>query len=323
MPLLERYLFAIGQYLPSARRDDILAELRANLSEQIADQEEQLGRDLSEAELIALIRAHGRPSTVAGQYAPQQALVGPELLPFYWLTLRKALPAIVTIEIVTEIVHFPKPTHLLWGALTTLFAAWAWITLGFFSFQLFAHIGKDLEAWDPHKLPKLPAAPQAKSSSLANRIADLAVSALFTAWLVAIPFQPFLILGPGLGYLRGLPAGLSPEWHIFYLQILTLAIASLALKALMLFMPTRPWHRVCELVVQALGVAALGIMVQARAYFVPYVSGSLPSPAKLLAINTILMLSFRFALAFSFISLVVNIWKYANGKRSSQSAALA
>ena len=321
MPLLERYLFAIGQYLPATRREDILAELRANLSEQIADQEDSLSRPLSETELITLIQTHGQPSVVASQYAPQQPIVGPELLPFYWLTLRKALPAIVTIYTVTQIVIYPRPSHLLWSALTILFDAWAWITLGFFSFQLFAHYRKDLPAWDPNNLPQLPSAPHA--SSLANRIADLVVNTLFTAWLVAIPFQPYLILGPGLGYLRGLPAGLSPEWHLFYLQIVTLAIVSLALKALMLFTPARPWHRICELVVQGLGVAVIAIMVQARTYFVPCVSGPLPNPAKLLALNTMLNLSFRFALAFSFIALVVDIWKFANSKRTSQSTALA
>ena len=35
MDLLERYLQAVGQYLPAATKDDTLAELRANLLEQM------------------------------------------------------------------------------------------------------------------------------------------------------------------------------------------------------------------------------------------------------------------------------------------------
>lgn len=326
LDLLERYLFAIGQYLPAARREDILAELRGNLSEQIADREEQLGRPVWEAELVALIREHGRPSVVAAEYAPQQPVVGAEMLPYYWMTLRKVLPVIAAIYGVVEIVVLRDPPRVLWGTLSAVFAWWAWITLGFLSFELvWRRFGKDLPDWDPARLREVPKTTTTKT--LASRIAELVAQALFTAVLVAIPFHPYLILGPGLGYLRGLPAGLSPEWHIFYMQIVTLAIASLVLKGLIVFGGDRPWQQVCDLVVQGLGVVAIGVMVQARSYFAP---GFVPAPhgeasgaMMLLAINTMVGLSLWIALGFSLLSLVVNVWRFVGKRRGRRDRAFA
>ena len=42
MELLDRYLQAIGRYLPEQRRADLLAELGANLREQIDDRAKAL-----------------------------------------------------------------------------------------------------------------------------------------------------------------------------------------------------------------------------------------------------------------------------------------
>jgi hypothetical protein len=326
LELLERYLFAIGQYLPAPRREDILAELRANLSEQIADREEVLGRPVTEAELISLIREHGRPSVVAAEYAPSQPVVGNEMLPYYWMTLRKVLPVIAAIYAVVQIVVLRDPSRVLWGTLSAVFAWWAGISLGFLSFEVvWGRFGKDLPDWDPARLREVPQTPAAKT--LASRIAELVFQALFTAVLVAIPFQPYLILGPGLGYLRGLPAGLSPEWHIFYMQIVTVAIASLVLKGLIVFGGNRPWQQACDLVVQGLGVVAIGVMAQARSYFAP---GFVPGPhgeasgaMMLLAINTMIGLSLWIALGFSLLSLVVNVWRFVGKRRGAQAAVLA
>jgi hypothetical protein len=68
MNLLNRYLQAVARLLPKARRDDIIAELRANILSQMEDREQELGRALTEDEQAAILRHHGNPTIVAGRY---------------------------------------------------------------------------------------------------------------------------------------------------------------------------------------------------------------------------------------------------------------
>ena len=81
MELLERYLQAVGQYLPVRTKADTLAELRANLMAQMEGREEELGRGLTQAEVASVLEKHGRPVLVAARYLPQQYLIGPAWFP--------------------------------------------------------------------------------------------------------------------------------------------------------------------------------------------------------------------------------------------------
>jgi hypothetical protein len=49
MELLDRYLQAVGPYLPAETKDDTLAELRANLLAEMDARDEKLGRPLDAA----------------------------------------------------------------------------------------------------------------------------------------------------------------------------------------------------------------------------------------------------------------------------------
>jgi len=53
MELLDRYLEAVRKHLPWKRQDDLLAELRANLEEQLEDKESALGRPMTGEEAEA------------------------------------------------------------------------------------------------------------------------------------------------------------------------------------------------------------------------------------------------------------------------------
>jgi len=111
MDLLERYLQAVGQYLPAATKADTLAELQANLLAQIDERVEELGRPLTEAETADVLRAHGKPELVALRYLPQRSLIGPTIFPFYLFTLRKALPLVVLVYAVARaaVLTFAEP----------------------------------------------------------------------------------------------------------------------------------------------------------------------------------------------------------------------
>ena len=67
MELLERYLQAVGQYLPAKGKMDTLAELRENLLAQMEGREEELGRALTQGEVADVLEKHGPPVLVAAR----------------------------------------------------------------------------------------------------------------------------------------------------------------------------------------------------------------------------------------------------------------
>ena len=98
MQLLDRYLTAIKFWLPSRQREDIAAELAANLQSEIDDRAAELGRPLNDDELAALLKQHGSPILVASRYQQEhrtvtfgRQLIGPILFPFYWTAIKVTL----------------------------------------------------------------------------------------------------------------------------------------------------------------------------------------------------------------------------------------
>lgn len=323
MELLERYLQAVGQYLPARGKGDTLAELRANLLAQMEGREEELGRPLTQGEVTDVLKKHGPPMLVAARYLPQQYLIGPTWFPIYWFTLKKSFPFVVlaysAVYVVTQLAA--TAVHGTWGKFnlgaailhfpSVLLTFWAVITLGFACFEFaqgrYFHNFDCSKGWDPNDLPKVE--PQGKKQpSLANGVADVIVTALMIAWLLAIPYKPYLVLGPGVGLVRGLPFGLSPEWHIFYWQIIGLISAQLVLKIVMLFLHgARLWRKGVDIVVHVLGILILVVMVQARTYFVPGTTiGGIPAQ-NLAAINNAVNLGFKVVLAISVLKLLWDI----------------
>jgi hypothetical protein len=321
MDLLERYLQAVGVYLPAKGREDTLAELKTNLLAALEGREEELGRPLTEAEEAELLRGHGHPSIVAARYQPSRQLIGPEIFPYYWFTMRRAFPFVVGIFILSESVRFiysGPQAHLAGSSVTSLFSVLfyfaAWMTLFFAAIQfLYEHYPQKVNFyanWDPRKLP--PLAKQGKKPSLANAVADVIVSSLILMWLLAVPYRPYLLLGPGTGYLRGMPFGLTPEWHIFYWQIITLLGVQLLLKTVILFVTgARRWRAGVDIAVQVMGILVLAVMVQARSYFVPGATTRGLSMEVLASVNYGINIAFKLGLALSVVKLLWDVWKLA------------
>lgn len=277
--LLERYLYAVGQYLPGGRRVDVLAELRANLLAEMDDAAEQRGRPLTEAEVVEVLRRHGRPVVVAARYLPQQALIGPAVFPFYWMTLKRAGPVFLAVYLVTAALkmalsgdaggeleralgNFVGAALMFLTLVTMVFAAVEWVNA--------RQGGKLLCAgkWDPRTLPRrteMKTQPQSQT----HRVADLVVSVLMTAWLLTLPRWPYLILGPGAGYLRSLPVALAPGWRVFYWEIVALLVLQLGVKAVAVVWGEVRWQAGLKLLVDTLGVLVVAVMVEARTYLVP------------------------------------------------------
>ena len=101
MDLVERYLKAVAAQLPRDTREDIVAELRDDIMGRIEDLEARLGRTPADDEVEALLRDVGHPLTVAARYrSGPQALIGPELYPWWMFAVKVALAVMVCVTLV-------------------------------------------------------------------------------------------------------------------------------------------------------------------------------------------------------------------------------
>lgn len=165
MDMLSRYLYAVYNDLPKAsQRDDIIAEIAEALQTQIDERESALGRPLTADEEAALIKAYGHPRIVAARYGKHQALIGADLLPFYWCTLVCVLSVIIALDLFVatvaaiktgDIVRFWDGAGVAWDAL--------WIYTGVITvvFALLERVPGGsaspwiawITRWDPRRLP--------------------------------------------------------------------------------------------------------------------------------------------------------------------------
>jgi hypothetical protein len=327
MELLERYLQAVGSHLPARGRLDTLAELRANLESEIEGREEAAGRPLTQAEVAQVLEAHGMPVMVAARYGPQQFLIGPGLFPIYWYTLKRSFPLMlaayaavqfVTIILVSgsgaelgqkigaAIAHFPGVALTFWAVMTLAFAIFEYAQGRYFP-------KLTVPKWSVKDLP--PLEPGEKKPSLAGGVADLIVSVLFIIWLLAVPNHPYLIIGPGAKVVHGMPFGLTPEWHVFYWQIVGLLIAMLPLKLALLLPSLRRLRGWLQLGMKAMGILILVVMVQVRSFFVAGTDISPENLQSLAGINASITLGFKAVLAITVLQFLWNLWKEITGSQ--------
>src|SRR3954470_22971163 len=109
-PILDRYLTAVKFWLPKSQREDIAAELAANLQSEIDDRTEALGRPLTDVELAAFLKQHGPPILVASRYRGEhrtvnfgRQLIGPIVFPYYWVALKVSLVLLLVPRIISSV----------------------------------------------------------------------------------------------------------------------------------------------------------------------------------------------------------------------------
>jgi hypothetical protein len=248
MELLDRYLQAVGKYLPTKRREDILAELRVNLLEQAEDKEAEAGHPLTLDEEEALLKQYGRPFVVAARYLPQQYLIGPAVFPFYLYALRTAIPLVFLAYVVANAAVFlrePVTASRVLGMLVrlpmvALYAA-AWITgiaaIVDFAQSKFRRIGPLGEDWSPRDLPPVEARAEYKPG---QTILEVVASGVFVLFLLLVPQAPYLAIGPGTALLKYLQP--APVWHTAYWAFVALMIAQWVIELVGLFWPS--WRRI-------------------------------------------------------------------------------
>ncbi len=253
MQLLDRYLTAVKFWLPKKQREDIAAELAANLQSEIDDRVAELGRPLTDDEIAALLKQHGAPILVASRYQQEsrtvtfgRQLIGPLLFPFYWTAMKVTLvlllvPGVIPAVVLgtqahgqplaqlgsalTHVARFSLPALLL---VTLIFAA---IDFGLRQFHVLEKWGSD---WDPRTLPS--PAHQAKQVRRSSSIAGIIIQSLFILWWWNHGSIPFLVLNDS-----GARIHFAPVLTALHLPILIIAFIHLAQHWINLAEPDWRW----------------------------------------------------------------------------------
>lgn len=164
MELVERYVAAVQRELPESKRQEIGRELNANIMDQLDALREQQGQ-LSEDDVVAVLKQMGRPRAVAYQFIPPKALVAAEDMPLLKPTLYMVLGVLFVLQVIGATTHWMGSSdgnlirfllQLAAGFMADACFAFTAIVLSFAAVNGSGHklgncSGKD---WSPKQLPK-------------------------------------------------------------------------------------------------------------------------------------------------------------------------
>ena len=279
MELLERYLQEVRRYLPRDEQDDLIAEISDDLQTQIEARESELGRALTSDEEVALIKAYGHPRVVGARYQPQRYLIGPELFPFWWYTVKIVLICVLALELVgitiaalvstTPFSDFAQGVAVMWSSIFWVFGvvtvAFAVIERYGASQTVLSRAGVD--RWNPRILPNVPSDEVSRPRSLWEAFVNIAA----LLWLLDFPYVRhslgFMVLGPGVNYLA--PLALAPAWHPFFVTFFIASLIIVAMEFAVLVHPNWARLRAATLVLaNALYVVGACLILPVRNYVV-------------------------------------------------------
>jgi hypothetical protein len=268
MDLVDRYLTAIRWNLPrGANADDVIAELRDVIASRIEDREESLGRPLGEKEISALLRDFGHPLVVAARYGTQQHLIGPDLFPFYWFSLKIVLAlsaALLILSGVGDIVFGGNPLRSMGqafdGAWWSLLGNAGLVTLIFAVIERTGWLTDHLNRWSPEQLPDLI---DFRARTKPKRHWESAWQVAFGVGLL-LWWTGLIPLPASWSNEKGLTIIPDPIWTTMWWPILLLLVARLAFNLMQLLRPRWKAVRAMLSVATAAGaVATLAVIYQA------------------------------------------------------------
>jgi hypothetical protein len=235
MELLESYLRAVKRYLPRAQSTDIIRELSDELRSQLEEKETDLGRPMTDEEVMAFLKQHGDPMTVARRYRQDSPsltigweLIGPELFPMYLIMLSVNLVITVAgVIIVLLTMHAPITLDVFVFPVVVQIIV---LTLVFIGLNLVRRKYPQPWYYPPAELTPMIPIPRGYS------IAGLILWGPVLLWWLALPHFPSLILGSAAVHLK-----LAPAWHNFYVPILLILLASILQRVISLLHPHWTW----------------------------------------------------------------------------------
>lgn len=259
MELLEQYLNVIKMYLPREQREDIINELYENLLSEMEDIEAELGRPLNENEQAEILKRHGPPQLMAKRYAPDQPsftfgkqLIGPESFPIYVKVLWVVLGCVAIVHASLAILG---KSPGIGPFISSIF--WTFVSATLISILTEYIFKKTRQFWHS---PAMYYFPVPKYIS----ITGFFVLTACTLWWAAVPFFPWLILGPAAGQFD-----LTATWDAFYLPVLILLLVNTGLRGITLWRPQWMWLLlVARLIIYFIGFSMLYFILEGY----PYVS---------------------------------------------------
>ena len=343
MNWLERYLQAVRKHLPWQRQDDIIAELRANLEAQLEERQEQLGRALTEGEILDWLKELGPPMMMASRYQPARYLIGPNLFGVYWLIMRLSIVWASVAFAISVVVRVIVETHdSAWIAQQILMLPWVWLQTALWITLTFACIEFAITRnpeksesvfnwgakWNPASLPPvaMPRPAHGKQRSYAGAVAELIVHSAVVVWLLLIPSNPWLMLGPAAAYLHSSPVLLLPVLMYFYWAVVAVnAIRAIWLGFVLVAEEWRFKTTAEHLVTKVVEMVPTFILITAPAHqYVIAKPGANPLPAglQLDQLNHYIWMGCVVIGAIVAIQFVVELAKTAFGTRSNCGAAV-
>ena len=286
MTLLNQYVNAVRMYLPKGpQQEDILSELSEYLQSRIDEEEDALGRPLTEVEQEALLTRHGNPAVVAERYgAPRRSvafgwqLIGPELFALYFRIL--LLDWTLTFIVVPIIWWFGTaiPRLGFWSFAGPMLTQLVVVTLVFTAVDWFQRLARrpsaraSLPNWrfPPAYLQSIP-----RWQSLVGLILFGAIS----IWWALVPVAPALMLGPASASLE-----FSSSTATLYWAVLALLLVSAVQRGATLARPDWNWlQAVTRLITNSSALMLLYPFMMSFPYVLAAVSAPDPERAELLA----------------------------------------
>jgi len=302
MDLIDHYLAAIAGHLPADKARDIIAELRDVLLSRREEQEAELGRPLEPGEVEAMVKAFGRPLEVAARYWPTRYLIGPEVFPYWWASLKAVLlivSAVLVSLCLADVLFAAGPSGRMVGQVIS--AAWisVWATTGAVTvfFALVERYGARatfLLDWDPPALPRLLETPQSRW----NRVSRLTGEVVLLLWWIGL-----LKVGAPHGWNASMTLHPVSLWSDVYWPVIGLLCAGIAVDLTALIRPDLYVPQALAYIATRLGWLVLAVFVW---WSKPWVTLAAPSlaPKTIASVEMSLDLTIRVTLlAFALIAI--------------------
>ena len=213
MRLVENYLTQASQLLPKDLREDVVAELRTSLEEQVLDHATANNRAPGIDDEKAVLSEFGHPMKIAGSYLPQQYLIGPSLFPVYLYALKIIVIVVLAINLVMALAvsgavldwHI-SVFGLFWHLLDTAITVAVIVTLVFAALEYSGEKLSWYDNWQPDAVDHGPSVPVDRQELFTNIITE---GVLLLWWNDVLTFSNWLELAD-----TGI--AMSETWAVFF-----------------------------------------------------------------------------------------------------------
>jgi hypothetical protein len=334
MDLLDRYLAAVAALLPKTQREDIVAELRDTLLNQMEEKEAELGRPLTAREREAVLKAFGHPIAVAGRFGTTRSLIGPEIYPFYIFGVKVLLvvaAVVSTIPLVISTITDPggsagDPVRFLSGFLSTGLTMIGVATVVGVAFERGWLPRTGFGDWRVADLPMLDPLGTTKKGLFRKGALERRFEALLEAILTAlfILWWTGLVQAPWSNHITGSDMALrpGPVWATLYWPILAMASLQLVSSLVGLLRPAWVRARAALEVVGGAAGLALAVVLQQAGRLIVVASADAEAAAGLQqALDLSLHLTTVVMTVVFVVKIAIDLWRLFRGAGPSVSAA--